>query len=70
MNQIGWFGGDGSVITNSSPAASAVNQLVETVILNYMALHGQEGTFATAGLFPNHGLGGNYDRLIAFDRIV
>ncbi|MDR2214976.1 MAG: hypothetical protein LBE59_03950 [Nevskiaceae bacterium] len=70
MNQIGWFGGDGSVITNSSPAANAVNQLVETVILNYMALNGEEGRFATPGMFPNHSLGGNVDRLIAFDRIL
>ena len=40
----------------SSPAANAVNLLVETVLLNYMALHGQEGSFPT--LFPSHGLGG------------
>ena len=44
--QIGWYSGDGSVVTSSSPAANAVNLLVETVILNYMALHGEEGQFA------------------------
>jgi len=53
--QIGSFSAGGSVVTTSSPAANAVNLLVETVVLNYMALHGEEGNFAT--LFPSHGLG-------------
>ncbi len=40
--QIGWFRtSDGSVETASSPAANNVNLLVETVILNYLALHNQ-----------------------------
>ena len=68
-NQIGWYSGDGSVVTSSSPAANAVNLLVETVILNYMALHGEEGNFPT--LFPNRGLPtALMDSLMAFDRIV
>ena len=46
---------NGSVDTTSSPAANSVEQLVETVILNYMALHGTQGQFST--LFPNQGLG-------------
>jgi hypothetical protein len=54
--QIGSFSAAGAVNTTSSPAANAVNLLVETVLLNYMALHGEEGNFAT--LFPSHGLGG------------
>jgi hypothetical protein len=54
--QIGSFTAAGSVNNTSSPAANAVNLLVETVILNYMALHGEEGNFTT--LFPSHGLGG------------
>jgi hypothetical protein len=68
--QIGWFSGDGSVVTSSSPAANAVNLLVETVILNYMALHGDEGAFATR--FPSQGLGGSTQRdgLTAFAPIV
>jgi hypothetical protein len=53
--QIGSFTAAGSVNNTSSPAANAVNLLVETVILNYMALHGEEGNFAT--LFPSNGLG-------------
>jgi hypothetical protein len=53
--QIGSFTAAGAVNNTSSPAANAVNLLVETVILNYMALHGEEGNFPT--LFPSNGLG-------------
>jgi hypothetical protein len=45
--QIGFFTGDGSVATTSHPGANAVNLLVEIVILNYLALHSQQG------LLPN-----------------
>jgi hypothetical protein len=58
--QIGSFSASGAVVTTSSPAANAVNLLVETVILNYMALHGEAGNFAT--LFPTHGLGASAAR--------
>src|SRR5262245_61003984 len=54
--QVGSYSMSGDVVQTSSPAANAVNLLVETVLLNYMALHGQEGNFPT--LFPSHGLGG------------
>jgi hypothetical protein len=67
-NQIGSYTSDGSVNTTSSPAANAVNLLVNTVILNYMALHGQQGNFATT--IANNGLGTNIDSLIAFEPIV
>jgi hypothetical protein len=72
LNQIGWFSADGSVVTSSHPGANAVNLLVEVVLLNYMALHGQEGQFASPGFFPGHGLGSTAQRdsLTAFDRIV
>ena len=53
--QIGSLNASGNVVTSSSPAANAVNLLVETVILNYMGLHGEEGNFPT--LFPSNGLG-------------
>jgi len=68
--QIGYFRSDGSVETASSPAANNVNLLVETVALNYMALHGEQGDFAT--LFPGHGLGNSslMDSLTAFNPIV
>ncbi len=51
--QIGYFRSDGSVETASSPAANNVNLLVETVILNYMALNGDIGQFP--GLFTGFG---------------
>jgi hypothetical protein len=54
--QIGSYSAGGDVVTSSAPSANAVNLLVETVLLNYMALHGEEGNFQT--LFPTHGLGG------------
>ncbi len=68
--QIGYFRSDASVETASSPAAANVNLLVETVVLNYMALHGEQGQFAAR--FPRHGLGNStlQDSLIAFDPIV
>ena len=47
-----------------------MNLLVETVILNYMALHGEQGQFGAK--FPGHGLGSAslQDALIAFNPIV
>jgi hypothetical protein len=68
--QIGYFRSDGSVETASSPAANNVNLLVEAVILNYMALHGEQGSFST--LFPGNGLGSSTlrDSITAFDPIV
>jgi len=68
--QIGFFRPDASVETASTPAANNVNLLVETVILNYMALHGEQGNFTS--LFPAHGLGNAtlQDSLTAFSPIV
>jgi hypothetical protein len=68
--QIGYFTPDASVARASSPAANNVNLLVETVVLNYMALHGEQGLFTQR--FPRHGLGSaaTQDSLIAFNPIV
>ncbi len=68
--QLGYMRPDGSVETGSSPAANNVNLLVETVILNYLALHGEQGQFAS--LFPQHGLGNPalWDGFTAFQPIV
>ncbi len=70
--QIGYMRADASTETASSPAANNPNLLVETVILNYMALHGEQNLFGTAGYFPNHGLGNSVlqDSLTAFEPIV
>jgi len=71
-NQIGYYNTDGSVNTSSSPASNAVNLLVQTVILNYMALHNDQGNYATIFGAAN-GLGSTasqLDPLIAFSPIV
>jgi len=67
--QIGYFRADGSVDTSSSPAANNVNLLVETVILNYMALHGNEGDFAATILSQGLGNSAIRDNLMAFNKI-
>ena len=68
--QLGYFRPDGSVETSATPAANNVNLLVETLVLNYLALHGEEGNFAS--LFPGHGLGNPTlrDSLTSFEPIV
>ncbi len=65
--QIGRFSADASVVTSSSPAANNVNLLVNTILLNYMALNGEEGQFTST--FLNHGLGANFMDYVAFESI-
>lgn len=67
-NQIGYYTRDGAVANNSHPGANAVNLLVNTVLLNYLALHQEIGRFTT--LFPGHGLGAQLDSLAVFAPIV
>jgi hypothetical protein len=68
--QLGYMDAGASVQTAATPMAGNVNLLVNSVILNYMALHGDEGNFEA--LFPNHGLGtaAMRDSLTAFEQIV
>ena len=68
--QIGYFDAGASVQRAATPAANNVNLLVNTVILNYMALHGEEGLFDQ--VVPNHGLGSvaMRDGMTAFQPIV
>lgn len=67
--QLGYFRSEGSVETSATPAANNVNLLVETVILNYMALHGEQGLFSQR--FPNLGKSpALMDSLTAFAPIV
>jgi hypothetical protein len=66
--QLGAFSANGDVVRSGTPGANNVNLLVETMLLNYMALHGEAGNFAAQ--FPNHGLGANLDRLIGLAPIV
>ena len=68
--QLGYFDGGGSVQRAATPAGNNVNLLVNMVLLNYMALHGEEGDFEN--VFMNHGLGNAAmrDSLTAFQPIV
>ncbi|MER2493687.1 general secretion pathway protein GspF [Catenovulum sediminis] len=68
--QIGFMRADASVETTSSPAANNVNLLVQTVLLNYMALHGEQSEFSNR--VPEQGLGSSamLDSLTAFRPLV
>ncbi len=68
--QIGYMDANGAVQRAATPAANNVNSLVHLTLLNYMALHGEQGLFP--GLFPGHGLGNTaaaLDALTAFTPI-
>ncbi len=84
--QLGSFNADGSINTTGSPAGNNVPNLVQMVVLNYMALHGDvhngftlpDGTVVPsfANLYPapnlnnTLGTGTALDPLIAFHPIV
>ncbi|MBL1276688.1 MAG: general secretion pathway protein GspF [Ectothiorhodospiraceae bacterium] len=67
--QIGWFNQGGSVVTSSSPAANNVNLLVDTVLLNYLALHGDQALF-TDMFDGSLGSSAAQDALTAFGQIT
>jgi hypothetical protein len=74
--QIGSFNPDGSINTTGSPAGNNVLNLVQMVVLNYMALHGTNAISAFPTLYPapnlnnTLGTGTALDPLIAFNPIV
>jgi len=75
--QLGAMDAGGSVMRAATPAANNVNVLVNAVILNYMALHGEQGNFGSLYQNPdgsnwNHGLGNAalQDSMTAFTPIV
>jgi len=70
--QIGWMRSDASVETSATPAANNVNLMVDMVVLNYMALHGEQGLYDTQNFFPSQGLGdaSNRDRYVAFQPLA
>jgi len=68
--QIGYMDADGSVQGSATPAANNVNLLAQAVVLNYMALHGEQNLFGTQPYFPNHGLGTLVDRMTAFEPLA
>jgi len=65
--QLGSFQMSGDVNSAGSPAANSVTALVDMVLLNYMALHGEQGNFAS--LFPTSPLVGQIDPWIAFQPV-
>jgi hypothetical protein len=67
--QLGYFRPEGDVETAGSPAANNVNLLVQTVLLNYMALHNEDMAFATK--IPGQGLGAGATQraMVAFEPI-
>ena len=73
-NQIGYYTADGSVASVGSPGANAVNLLAEMVVLNYLALHGQDGSFQAmqwaTGVSTGLGSLGTYSGLIGMPQIV
>jgi hypothetical protein len=70
--QLGYMDAGGSVARAATPMANNVNLLVNAVVLNYLALHDQVGDFP--GIYQSlglsHGLGTDFDRLVAFEPIV
>ena len=56
--QLGYMNPDGSQNTTSSPAGNNVPNLVQIVVLNYMALHGTSAVANWPTLWPGFGLPG------------
>jgi hypothetical protein len=54
-NQVGRYRASGSVETIGSPIADNVTALAEAALVNYLALHGEVGAFAT--VLPGSTLG-------------
>jgi hypothetical protein len=52
--QLGWDNPDGSQDTNASPAGNNVPNLVQIVVLNYMALHSTAAVANWPNLWPNN----------------
>ena len=72
--QIGNFNPDGSLNTSGSPAGNNVFNLVQMVVLNYMALHGDGAKFPTLYPAPNLnntlGTGSALTSLISYNQLA
>ena len=69
--QIGYFRSSGDIETGATVVSNNVDQLAASIVLNYMALHNDQGRFSS--VLPNQGLGttaADLDKLIAFGPIV
>jgi hypothetical protein len=65
--QVGHFRSSGTVETGANSVANNPEALAQMAILNYMALHGEEGNFDT--LFPGNALVSDMSSLIAFTQV-
>ncbi|MBV1921101.1 MAG: hypothetical protein KUG73_10505 [Pseudomonadales bacterium] len=69
--QIGYMDSNGAVQTGSSPAANNPNLLAQTVVLNYMALHGENEQNRFFDVFGSDlGSRETQEGLVAFNGIV
>ena len=68
--QIGNFNSDGSLNTSGSPAGNDVFNLVQMVVLNYIALHGAGAAGAFANLYPTQPLNNTLGTGAALDALV
>ena len=70
QQQIGYFRSSGDIETGATRVANNVNLLVESVVLNYLALHDDLGRFDA--VLPGHGLGNatERDQLVAFNPLT
>jgi hypothetical protein len=68
--QLGFFRANGSLETSATPFANSVTQLAELVVLNYLALHGEQAMFGQVLNNPGLGTGAAVDPFIIFDPIV
>jgi hypothetical protein len=65
--QLGYFQASGDVNAAGSPGANSVNAAVDMILLNYLALHGEQNQFAS--LFPSSPLVAQTDNWIALQAI-
>jgi hypothetical protein len=56
--QLGYFNPDGSQNTTATPAGNNVPNLVQMVVLNYLALHSAADLARWPNLWPGMGLSG------------
>lgn len=68
--QLGYFRPEGNVETTATPFANSVTTLSEMVVLNYLALHGEQAMFGNVLDNPGLGTGAAVEPYIAFNPIV
>lgn len=68
--QLGAFRMDGNIETSATPFANSVSTLAELIVLNYLALHGEQSRFGMVLNNPGLGTGAVVEPYIAFEAIV